>query len=192
MNDSARLCQKTKRVSLAMMNRMISRQMVGNGLWFKSGRGSVKSAFRFLGSAACANIDCGKLVVERTSAPKPKVPNEELVFGRTFTDHMLEIDWSADSGWKAPRILPYHKLELDPAASSLHYALQLFEGMKAYLDSNGDIRLFRPELNMDRMHKSAERLCFPVNLKFSFSHVYIELIRNFRCRISTNMLLLSA
>lgn len=116
-----------------------------------------------------------------------KLPKEKLQFGKTFTDHMLDIDWDVKSGWKAPRIIPYQPLALDPAATALHYALQVrlaaaaapastaaaaqlthwvrgqcFEGMKAYLDETGRIRLFRPELNMQRMNDSMRRLNMPV------------------------------
>jgi branched-chain amino acid aminotransferase len=72
------------------------------------------------------------------------------------------VDWDVNNGWGNPVISPYHKFELDPAISALHYALQAFEGMKAYIDQNGKIRLFRPERNMERLRDSARRLCFPV------------------------------
>jgi len=74
---------------------------------------------------------------------------------------MLEIDWEKSKGWTAPRIVPYHNLSISPAASSLHYALQCFEGMKAYLDDSNRIRLFRPERNMARLNDSMQRLDFP-------------------------------
>ncbi|XP_044932998.1 branched-chain-amino-acid aminotransferase, mitochondrial isoform X3 [Mustela putorius furo] len=38
---------------------------------------------------------------------------------------------------------------------------QLFEGMKAFKGSDKRVRLFRPWLNMDRMLRSALRLCLP-------------------------------
>ena len=72
-----------------------------------------------------ASINPAALDVTRTSTPKTKLPNEELTFGASFTDHMLEIDWDVDSGWKAPKIIPYGPLQIDPAATSLHYALQV-------------------------------------------------------------------
>lgn len=53
------------------------------------------------------------------------MPNDQLVFGKTFTDHMLEIEWTASGGWKAPTISPYHKLSLDPSASVFHYGLEV-------------------------------------------------------------------
>jgi len=108
-----------------------------------------------------SSIDSSKIHIDLTQAPKPKLPKEELKFGKTFTDHMLEIDWTLKDGWSAPRIRPYGNLSLSPAATSLHYALQCFEGMKAYLDDDNRIRLFRPDMNMARLNRSAARLCMP-------------------------------
>jgi len=78
-----------------------------------------------------------------------------------MTDHMLEADWQIDAGWSAPVIKPYEDLRLSPAALCLHYALECFEGMKAYKDAQGRTRLFRPLDNMRRMNASAERLSLP-------------------------------
>ncbi|XP_056132670.1 branched-chain-amino-acid aminotransferase, cytosolic [Lampris incognitus] len=74
---------------------------------------------------------------------------------------MLTIEWSAAGGWQEPRIKPFGNLSLHPACSSLHYAVELFEGMKAYRGPDDKVRLFRPMLNMNRMAKSAERACLP-------------------------------
>lgn len=54
-----------------------------------------------------------------------KLPKEQLKFGSTYTDHMLEVDWTSEKGWKAPHISAYHSLSIDPAASVLHYALEV-------------------------------------------------------------------
>lgn len=102
-----------------------------------------------------------KLVIEKTTTPKTPLPKEELLFGNTFSDHMLEIDWKDETGWSNPVIKPYGPLAISPAASSLHYALQGFEGMKAYIDSQDNIRLFRPMMNMDRLNRTAKRLQLP-------------------------------
>lgn len=99
--------------------------------------------------------------VEYTSAAKSKLSKDSLKFGATMSDHMLEIDWDAKKGWHAPRIVPYQALQIDPAASVLHYGLECFEGMKAYLDDANQIRLFRPDMNMKRMCSSAHRLLLP-------------------------------
>lgn len=106
-------------------------------------------------------IDSLKLTITKTTTPKEKLPNDQLKFGKTFTDHMLEIEWTAENGWAAPTITPYHPLNLDPSAVVLHYAFELFEGMKAYRDTEGNIRTFRPDNNMDRMNKSADRIALP-------------------------------
>lgn len=74
---------------------------------------------------------------------------------------MLEVDYTPEAGWGTPRIVPHGPLSIDPAASSLHYALQCFEGMKAYRDEKDNIRLFRPEMNFARMNSSADRLLLP-------------------------------
>lgn len=108
-----------------------------------------------------AALDASKLTIERTKNPKAKLPKEQLKFGQLLSDHMLDVDWDATNGWHAPRIIPYQPLQLDPAASSLHYGLQCFEGMKAYLDNSNKIRLFRPDKNMDRINSSMARLCMP-------------------------------
>ena len=84
-----------------------------------------------------------------------------LGFGKVFSDHMLEIDWNAEYGWCSPLIRPYGDITISPAASALHYGLQCFEGMKAYVGVGGEVRMFRPELNMERMNSSMKRLHMP-------------------------------
>lgn len=74
---------------------------------------------------------------------------------------MLSIEWNKDAGWLAPKITPYQNLSLDPASSVFHYAFECFEGMKAYKDKAGQIRLFRPDRNMERLNKSAARIALP-------------------------------
>uniref|UniRef100_A0A5F7ZUS5 Branched-chain-amino-acid aminotransferase n=1 Tax=Macaca mulatta TaxID=9544 RepID=A0A5F7ZUS5_MACMU len=110
---------------------------------------------------ASSNFKAADLQLEMTQKPHKKPsPGEPLVFGKTFTDHMLMVEWN-DKGWGQPRIQPFQNLTLHPASSSLHYSLQLFEGMKAFKGKDQQVRLFRPWLNMDRMLRSALRLCLP-------------------------------
>jgi branched-chain amino acid aminotransferase len=112
-------------------------------------------------SSTLAPMQASKLTITKTTTPKDKIPNEELVFGQTFTDHMLKIKYNNKSGWQTPEIVPYGPLSLDPSSCVFHYAFELFEGLKAYKDKNGDIRMFRPDKNMVRMNKSADRICLP-------------------------------
>ena len=95
------------------------------------------------------------------AAPAPLPELEGMPFGAHFTDHMLEVDWTAEHGWGTPRIVPFHNLSLHPAAHALHYAVEIFEGMKAYHTEDGGAQLFRPVDNMVRMNLSAKRLCLP-------------------------------
>lgn len=74
---------------------------------------------------------------------------------------MLSVPWNSATGWDAPKIHPYSPLQLDPSAVIFHYAPSLFEGMKAYKDVNGRVRLFRPDMNMQRMNTSAARIALP-------------------------------
>ncbi|KAL7693444.1 putative aminotransferase class IV, branched-chain amino acid aminotransferase II [Plasmopara halstedii] len=107
------------------------------------------------------DITFANLQIQRTTNPKVKLPKEELKFGKTFTDHMLEVDWEMGKGWGDPVIRPYGPFAMDPACAVLHYALECFEGMKAYVDTQGHIRLFRPEMNMKRLNNSMKRLLLP-------------------------------
>lgn len=116
---------------------------------------------RFTQVRYLSGLDASKLVISKTTNPKTKLANDELVFGKTFTDHMLEIEWTQKEGWGVPKISPYHNLSLDPSTVVFHYAFELFEGMKAYRDSENNIRTFRSDKNMERMNKSAARICLP-------------------------------
>ncbi len=82
-------------------------------------------------------------------------------FGKNFTDHMVDICWSAGGGWHRPRVQPYGPITLDPAAAVLHYGQEIFEGLKAYRHADGSIWTFRPEANAQRMQRSARRLALP-------------------------------
>ena len=128
-------------------------------------------------STASRAIDASKIEITRATTSAPRVPKEELIFGKTFTDHMLEIDWTKEGGWAAPKISPMGTLGIHPAASSLHYGLQCFEGMKAYVDKDGGVRLFRPDKNMERMNTSCSRLFLPEFDGEALTECIKELIR---------------
>ncbi|XP_061555752.1 branched-chain-amino-acid aminotransferase, mitochondrial [Phycodurus eques] len=108
-----------------------------------------------------SSFKAADLGIERNPKCAPKPDPSSLVFGKQFSDHMLTARWSADGGWEAPRIQPFQNISLHPASSALHYSIELFEGMKAFRGADDRVRLFRPMLNMERMHRSAERSCLP-------------------------------
>ena len=100
--------------------------------------------------------------ITRTTTPKAKPADEsKLGFGKIYTDHMLIIDHTEGIGWHDARIVPYQPLVLDPAAMVFHYAMESFEGLKAYRLPDDSIRLFRPEKNAARMINTNKRMCLP-------------------------------
>jgi len=99
-------------------------------------------------------------------SPTPDATREQLIadpgFGTVFTDHMVVIDYDeAKGGWQTPAIGPREAIALDPAASVLHYAQEIFEGMKAFAHAEGGLALFRPEANAARFNASARRMAMP-------------------------------
>lgn len=105
-----------------------------------------------------------KIKVIKASPKKRKAkPKDEskLGFGQIFTDHFFNMKYKEGKGWHDAVIEPYRPLKLDPTAMCLHYAQEIFEGLKAYRGKDGAIFLFRPTENIKRMNSSAERLCMP-------------------------------
>lgn len=92
------------------------------------------------------------LIITLATILKEKPDPNTLVFATVFMDHMLTVEWSSEFEWEKPHIKPPQNLSLHPCLSVLHYAVELFEGMKAFQGVDNKIQLFQPNLNMDRMH----------------------------------------
>ena len=99
--------------------------------------------------------------LEKAAELKEKPAVENLGFGQYFTDHMFMMEWTREQGWHNARICPYHNFELDPASTVLHYGQAIFEGLKAYRGKDGQIFLFRPSDNFERMNQGAARISMP-------------------------------
>jgi branched-chain amino acid aminotransferase len=82
-------------------------------------------------------------------------------FGRVFTDHMAIVRYTEGKGWHSAEITARKPLMLDPAAAVLHYAQEIFEGLKAYRLADGSLAMFRPDANARRFQQSAQRLAMP-------------------------------
>ena len=98
---------------------------------------------------------------ELVESRKSKPDWNNLGFGKYFTDHMFIMDYDKGMGWHDARIIPYQNLSLDPACMVFHYAQEMFEGLKAYRTPDGEIQLFRPDKNIERMNNTNRRLCIP-------------------------------
>ncbi len=101
------------------------------------------------------------ITIERrlSLSPKNLPDSNQLGFGQHFSDHWFYSKYSKGKGWFESAVAPYKAIELDPAASVLHYGQALFEGMKAFRQPDGRVALFRPEFNIRRMQEGAARLC---------------------------------
>ncbi len=98
-------------------------------------------------------------------------------FGDFFTDHMAVVTWTKDEGWTNAGIQPYGPFQLDPATAVLHYAQEVFEGMKAYRHADDSVWLFRPEANAARLNASAARMMLPAIDEADFLTAITELVK---------------
>lgn len=100
--------------------------------------------------------------IEKNPNPAQKPADEsKLGFGKVFTDHMFLMDWDRETGWHDARIVPFGNLSLHPGTTALHYALEVFEGLKAYRRADGTVQTFRVHENAKRINNSAIRLSMP-------------------------------
>ena len=103
--------------------------------------------------------------VQRNADPASAAQRQAILadpgFGRYCTDHMVSLLYTHDRGWYDAAVLPYGPIQLDPSAIVLHYAQEIFEGLKAYRWTDGSIVSFRPEANAARLRSSARRLAIP-------------------------------
>ncbi|MBQ3848054.1 MAG: branched-chain amino acid aminotransferase [Clostridia bacterium] len=99
--------------------------------------------------------------ISKTTTPKQKPDQNNLGFGKIFTDHMFMMNYTEGIGWHDARIEPFHDITLSPACVVFHYGQEMFEGLKAYRGEDGKTRLFRPIMNARRTNSSNKRLCIP-------------------------------
>lgn len=100
-------------------------------------------------------------VNKTTNSKINQVDWENLPFGKVFSDHMLVMDYK-DGQWQEPVIEPFGEISFHPATSAIHYGQSIFEGLKAYKNINGEVRIFRPDMNAKRFIESCERMCMPI------------------------------
>lgn len=98
-------------------------------------------------------------------------------FGRVFTDHMVTIRYAEGQGWHDARVHARGPIEIDPASAVLHYAQEIFEGLKAYRIADGGAMLFRPDANARRFRESAERMAMPLMPEALFLESVRALVR---------------
>ncbi len=107
------------------------------------------------------------IITKRVHSKIKEIDFENLSFGKYFSDHMFIMSYK-NNKWLEPKIMPYGPLNLNPGTHVFHYGQAIFEGMKAFKNDLGEIRLFRPIENFKRFNKSAKRLCMPEIDKSTF------------------------
>lgn len=117
----------------------------------------------------------------QNAAALPAAQREAILenpgFGTSFTDHMVVIEYTEGVGWHDARVQPREAIAMHPAAAVLHYAQEIFEGLKAYRLPSGGIAMFRPTANAKRFQDSADRLAMPVLPTDLFVQSLEQLIR---------------
>ncbi|WP_029290117.1 branched-chain amino acid aminotransferase [Cellulomonas sp. HZM] len=103
--------------------------------------------------------------VHRTDTPVPDEQRAQALaapkFGTVFTEHMSRVSYTNEHGWQDRRVEKYGPLQMDPATAVLHYAQEIFEGLKAYRHPDSSVWTFRPHANAARFARSAHRLALP-------------------------------
>ncbi|QSE97707.1 branched-chain amino acid aminotransferase [Fulvivirga lutea] len=119
------------------------------------------------------NIDIKKIAESKIS----QIDFNNIQFGKTYSDHMFTAEYE-NGEWKNLRIEPYEPMRISPASPALHYGISIFEGLKAYKDSEGKINIFRADKNYERLNISANRMCMPQlpeQIFFDGLHTLLEL-----------------
>ncbi|WP_433007851.1 branched-chain amino acid aminotransferase [Kribbella sp. CA-294648] len=121
---------------------------------------------RVTGENQAATVtDAWDFQVELSAAPATAEARTAVLakpgFGQSFTDHMVLASWTSERGWHDQKVTAYAPLKVSPAAAVLHYAQEIFEGLKAYRHEDGSVWAFRPEANAARFTRSAQRLALP-------------------------------
>jgi branched-chain amino acid aminotransferase len=106
-----------------------------------------------------------RFAVQPSTTPRSATERDRIlaapVFGQDFTDHMVWVDFLEGEGWGTADVRAYGPITLEPAAAVLHYAQEIFEGLKAYRHPDGSVWLFRPEANAARFDQSCDRMALP-------------------------------
>lgn len=106
-------------------------------------------------------MDLTRIPTSPAPEREPLPSASELGFGRLFAPRALLAEHDAQRGWHSPRIVPLADVNVSVATGGLQYALSVFDGLKAFRDPSGSLRIFRLDRHARRMYESAERLAMP-------------------------------
>lgn len=122
-------------------------------------------------------IDTATIRIEQTPQSRiNELDENNIPFGKLYSDHMFIADY-VNGEWQDFRIVPYQNMSISPAMTTLHYAITIFEGLKAYKNDAGEVVIFRPQANAARLNISAERMCIPAVPESLFMDGLTELLK---------------
>ncbi len=111
------------------------------------------------------SMDMTRIITQPHPNPVAATERAERIanpgFGKIFTDHMVIARYVEGKGWGDAELTARAPLSIDPACAVLHYAQEIFEGLKAYRHADGAMALFRPDANAARFNQSATRMAMP-------------------------------
>ena len=98
---------------------------------------------------------------------KKNIDWANLGFGYMKTDKRFVSNYK-NGAWDEGVLTEDDTITISECAGVLQYAQTIFEGLKAYTTEKGQIVIFRPDLNAERLEQSAQRLEMPVYPKDKF------------------------
>lgn len=114
-----------------------------------------------IGRADAGNqVAASRIEITRSTTPSP-LPRPPYGFGNHFTDHIALMRYTEATGWAEPRIVPFGEIPLHPAAAGFQYSQSIFDAFKAHLQPDGSLAMFRPDMHIARLNRSAARMCIP-------------------------------
>lgn len=107
---------------------------------------------------------------------KKNIDWSNIGFGYIKTDKRYVSEY-ADGKWDDGTLTENDMITMSECACVLQYAQTIFEGLKAYTTKDGNIVVFRPDLNAERLVNSAKRMEMPVFPVDRFINAIEEVVR---------------
>lgn len=106
---------------------------------------------------------------------KKNIDWSNIGFGYMPTDKRYVSNFK-NGAWDDGVLTEDATVQISECAGVLQYAQTIFEGLKAYTTENGQIVIFRPDLNAERLAQSARRLEMPVFPEDRFVDAVVKVV----------------
>lgn len=102
---------------------------------------------------------------------------KNLKFSYIKTDYRY-ISFYKNGSWDQGYLSESNEININEGSPVLHYGQGAFEGLKAFTQKNGDIGIFRPQMNSKRLNLSAKRLLMPLILEEKFIDALCKVVKS--------------